>query len=164
MRLDPEARALLNELMQEAHSENMTRNGAPPSSVAATFVQKLREQEGSGVEWVGDVLHQLTTSGAQKAAADWRRTHLIAAKTTRGKAVDVPEYAGAILRDAAGKARHVQMPLDYMDVASLFDHMQRLERQRDTLSARVQVFRNLIETLQADPGMTTAEALERISA
>lgn len=163
MRLDPEATALLSDLMQEAHTENMTPHGAAPSAVAATFVAKLREIEGSGLDWIPDVLHRLTTTGALKAAADWRRTHMVPAKTKRGKSVDLPEYAGSTRVDDAGKTRHVQVPLATMSVEAMRAHKVALERQRNTLSARISAYDEILAVAEAE-GCTTAEALERISA
>lgn len=162
MRLDPEATSLLSDLMQEAHSENMTPNGAAPSSVAATFVSKLRHLEPFGHEWVNDVLDRLTTTGALKAAADWRRTHMVPAKTKRGKVVDLPEYAGSTRIDDAGKTKHVQVPLATMSVTAMRAHKVALERQRNTLSARISAYDAILAIAEAE-GCTTAEALERIA-
>lgn len=147
MKLTPEARGAVNEIMAEAHAD-----GRPTREIASKVVSALRDMEPAGLPWVDTYIDELAILGAQKMCADWRRRQARQERTKRGTSVPVPVYVGQ--NDAEGAA--VQMPFDGLDLDGLRRHRSRLASQRNTLSIEIQYLADLIEVMEGDESIATA--------
>src|SRR5690606_728324 len=110
-------------------------------------------------------IDELAAKGAAKVYADWRRRYRIDARTKKGTAVDVPEYAATRRHDDDGAVVYTQMRLMDMTLPQLEAKAEQIGRTRDTLSAEYRFYRDLIEIMQADESLRTAgDAMARLEA
>jgi len=161
MRLNPEQRALADQLMAETLHECADPGGRfTTASHAQAFTDRLRELEGSGVLWVSAFLESLTVDGAKRACSDWKRRERTDAKTKKGTGVSVQSFAGVQRADDEGRREWVQMPLDAMPRGDVAKHHDAVAARRDTLSREVRFLRDLLDIMEADESIKTAgEAL-----
>lgn len=157
MRLDPEARAVLDDALERAHAD--LGDGVRPRAIAASVVAHLRDSERFGLPWVESCVDDLAVVGAMKLCADWRRRHRTPAATAKGTAVAAPRFSTA--RDETGE--FVQVAFDGMDLAAVRRRRDQLEAQRNTLSVEVRLLADLAELMERDAIPTAGQALATLS-
>lgn len=137
---------VMNELIREAHALH-----TKPRAVAAHVVAELQSLEGSGEPWVSEVLAKAMVDGLMGKCSKWRGRFRTAAKTKRGKTVDVPAYAGVPVRDANGVIQHHQLRFEDLDVEQVAASVYRMAKQRNTLSADLSVREQVLDYMRSNP-------------
>lgn len=163
MRLNPEQRTFVADLIAEAHTRATRPDGSLSSrAVPVHFVDLLGENEGAAPRFVGDYLLTLAIKGAAKVCADWRRSQTTTAPTRKGRRIDVPAFASARRRKGDGSTEYVQVPLPGMTLAELRSLRASLEKGRNTTSARISTVARLIEVCEAEGFASADEALDHM--
>lgn len=154
----------INGFMVEAHELATRPDGSFSARAAAGFLLDLIEDaEGIDPAAVEAYRYTLARAGAQKACADWRRTHRVTTTTGKGVEVELPRYAGVRRVDDEGTFEHVQLSLPGMTLDELKAHREKLGRQRDTLSIEVSALDNLISVMESKGYDLVSEALEHLA-
>lgn len=160
--MDPTRQQIIDDIVHDAHHGN---DRIVSSEVAQIVVDELRNLEAGGHRWVEGVIDSLLLRGAAKMCADWRRRHQHAGHTRKGTEVEVPIYGAVRETDDEGNIVHVQLSLFTLTLEQAKARRDTLARQRDTLSAEVRWFSDLIEIMEADRSLlTVADALHRLEA
>lgn len=160
--MEPTRQQIVDDIIHDAHHGN---DRIVSRQVAAEVVDELRNLEAGGHRWVADLLDKLLISGASKLCADWRRRHSHASKTKRGAEVEIPIYGAVTEPDEAGDPTVVQLTLFTLTLDQARQRRDRLARNRDTLSAEVRWFTDVIEIMEADRTLATVgDALARLEA
>lgn len=159
--MDPTRRQIIDDIIHDAHHG---RDRIVSSEVAAEVVDEVRNLEAAGHRWVADLIDKWLIAGAAKACADWRRRYQHAGRTNRGTEVEVPVYGAVRETSADGEIVHVQLALFTMTVEQVKERHATLARQRDTLSAEVRWFADLIEVMEARGCQTAGDAIALMEA
>lgn len=158
----PENRQVVDDIIHDAHHG---KDRIVSREVAAEVVDEVRNLEASGQGWVELLIDSWLLAGAQKACADWRRRHMHSGRTKKGTPVEVPVYGAVRQTDDSGEVVHVQLTLFTLTLEQAKLRHEGLARQRDTLSAEVRWFRDVVELMEANPALrTVGDALRHIEA
>lgn len=150
MRLSEDERTLIDSLLVEAHRRATRSDGSFASNaVPVHFIDLLTENEGALPGFIGDYLTALALKGAAGVVSGWRRRLRVQARTTRGKSVEVPQYAGIRRRNRDGGTEYVQVPFEGLSVDELRAKRAGLEATRNTLSVQIQAYTQRIEATEA---------------
>lgn len=160
--MDPTRQQILDDIVHDAHNG---RDRVVSSQVAEEVVDELRNLEAGGHGWVAEVIDGLLIRGAAKMCADWRRRHQHIGHTKRGTEVAIPLYGAVQETSDDGEIVYVQLALFTMTLEQAKARRDSLARQRDTLSAEVRWFSDLVEIMEADRTLATVgAALARLEA
>lgn len=155
-------RQIIDDIIHDAHHG---KDRFVSAEVAAEVVDEVRNLEAGGHHWVGDLIDRWLIAGAQKACADWRRRYQHPGRTRKGTEVDVPVYGAVRETNEAGEVVHVQLSLFTMTLEQARERRDSLAQQRDTLSAEVRWFSDVIEMMEADKALrTVGDALRKLEA
>lgn len=146
-----EQQQVMAEIIREAHALH-----SKPRAIAAYVVSELMRLEGSGEEWVVEELARFTVDGAMKRCAGWRSRIRTLATTKRGKAVEVPQYAGVPVRDADGTIQHYQLRFEDLTLEQVEASVERMAKQRNTLSADLSIRMQVMEYMRANRACVNA--------
>jgi len=153
----PDERQALDAIIADAYDAH----GPVLRDVAVAVVSELHHLEGSGVQWVAQILDDWLVSGALTEVRQWmRRQPAITGRTKRGKPAEVPAFGGVRLRDEDGRVQHVQLRLLDMDLDQLREHMKPLKKQRDTTSRNLSFLASIADDMEAHGHGVVAEAVE----
>src|SRR5690606_4470213 len=147
-----EERRVVDDIIHDAHHG---KDRIVAREVAADVVDEVRNLEASGATWVESLIDSWLLAGAMKACADWRRGHLHKGRTKKGAEVDMPIYGAVRDTDDAGETVYVQLHLFTLTLEQARIRRQALASQRDTLSAEVRWFTDVIELMEANPELRT---------
>lgn len=166
MKLEPARRQIIDELMREAEQSCADQSGGVENREAAeAFLVLLDELEGSGRSWVADYAHDLKVTGTIKEFADRRRAQAeFQVKTAKGTEVSAPAFGAVRSTDDDGGVRYLQRPLAGMSLSELRALKERKARVRNTLSAEIQFYDALIETMEERNLATAGDALALLAA
>ena len=160
--MEPTRRQLIDDIIHDAH---FGRDKVVASEVAAQVLDELRNLEAGGHRWVAEMVDSLLLRGVGRLCADWRRRYSHKTTTRKGTAVEIPEWGAVIEATDDGEPVHVQLSLFTMTLDQAKARRASLARQRDTLSAEVRWFSDVIEMMEADPALVTVgDALARLEA
>lgn len=160
--MDETRRQIIDDIIHDAHHG---RDRIVSAEVAAVVVDEVRNLEAGGHRWVEGLIDRWLIIGAQKACADWRRRHQHKGRTRKGAEVEVPVYGAVRETGDDGQVVHVQLALFTMTLEQARERRDTLAGQRDTLSAEVRWFSDLIEVMEADASLkTVGDALARLEA
>ena len=160
--MEPTRQQIVDDIIHDAHHG---KDRIISAEVAAEVVDELRNIEAEGHGWVAGLIDRWLIVGAQKACADWRRRHQHAGRTRKGTEVEIPIY-GAV-REVAddGEPVSVQLTLFTLTLDQAKQRRDALAKSRDTLSAEVRWFSDVIEIMEADRSLrTVGDALARLEA
>jgi len=165
VKLSPENRAVLDDLIREAQATVIDNKGVLVSrDVNAVLVDKVTDLAGGGVEWAQGLLDSWTLAGAAKALASHRRKQRTLMPTAKGTNVVMPAWAGVTQPVGNGRIEYVQLPLDGMDEDQIKQHVEKLKKSRNTYSREItlldDVLRIMAEKSYATAGLALAD-LER---
>lgn len=159
MSLLPDQRQLLDEIIAEAYEAH----GPRIRDVALSVIDDLRRLEGSGVEWVAQVLDDWLVSGVSAEVKQWmRRQPAIVGVTKRGVPTEVPAFGGVRIEDEDGHVQHVQLRLLGMTADELENHIAPKRKQRDTLSRSLSFYESVLADMRQHGHSVVAEAVECI--
>lgn len=159
MSLLPDERQVLDSIISAAYDSH----GPVLRDVAVHVVAELHDLEGSGVQWVAQILDDWLVSGALTEVRQWmRRQPAITGRTKGGKPAEVPAFGGVRLRDGSGRVQHVQLRLLDMDLDQLREHMKPLQKQRDTTSRNLSFLAAIADDMEAHAHALVADAVECI--
>lgn len=160
MKLHLEARVAVVALIEQAHAECATEEGFPPAAVAGRFVDLVADLQRFGQPWVDDYIRDLAIVGAKRVCADWRRSHQLDTRTPKGTRTSLPAYAGITKAKTPDETtvRHLQLPLRDLSLPALRQHVDKLAKQRNTVSTQLQVLQALVKHMEANPECLTAGA------
>lgn len=150
--MEPTRQQIVDDIIHDAHHG---KDRIVSSEVAQEVVDELRNLEAGGHRWVADLIDALLLRGAAKMCSDWRRRHNHKGRTKRGTEVEVPVYGAVRETDDDGQIIHVQLSLFTMTLEQAKARRDTLARQRDTLSAEVRWFSDLIEIMEANRNLAT---------
>lgn len=157
-----EERRIVDDIIHDAHHG---KDRIVAREVAAEVVDEVRNLEASGLRWVETLIDSWLLAGAQKACADWRRRHMHPGRTKKGAEVDVPVYGAVRETTDEGEVVHVQLTLFTLTLEQAKARHNTLARQRDTLSAEVRWFADVIELMESNPALrTVGDALKHLEA
>ncbi len=160
--MEPARQQIIDDIIHDAHHG---RDKIVSVEVAAQVVDEVRHLEAGGHRWVAALIDRWVLVGAQKACADWRRRYQHKGKTRRGAAVEVPMYGAVRETGDDGEIVHVQLALFTMTLDQARERRDTLAGQRDTLSAEVRWFSDVIEMMEADASLATVgDAIARLDA
>lgn len=155
-------RQIVDDLIHDAHHG---KDRIVASEIAAEVVADLRNLEAEGHRWVSELIDRLLLAGAAKMCADWRRRYSHSGRTKKGTEVEIPKWGAVIEADDAGAPVHVQLALFTMTLDQARAKRDALVKGRDTLSAEIRWYSDVIEIMEADPALrTVGDALARLEA
>lgn len=155
-------RRIVDDIIHDAHHG---KDRVIAREVAAEVVDEVRALEAAGHRWVETLIDSWLLAGAQKACSDWRRSHQHQGRTKLGSEVAVPVYGAVRETNDEGETVYVQLTLFKMTLDQAKARHATLRAQRDTLSAEVRWFSDVIEIMEADASLkTVGDALARLDA
>lgn len=159
--MEPTRRQIIDDIIHDAHNRERVVAG----EVATEVLDELRNLEAGGQRWVADFIDNLLLRGVSRLCADWRRRYSHKGKTRKGSEVEIPEWGAVREAEDDGTTVHVQLSLFTMTLDQAKARRAALARQRDTLSAEVRWFSDVIEMMEADPSLrTVGDTLARLEA
>lgn len=159
--MDEARRQIIDDIIRDAHEGDRV----VASEAAAVVLDELRSLEAGGHRWVAQFMDGLLLRGVARLCADWRRRSSHKGRTRRGAEVEIPEWGAVREATEDGEIVHVQLSLFSMTLDQAKARRDSLSRQRDTLSAEVRWFSDVIEIMEADASLgTVGDALVRLDA
>lgn len=160
--MEPARQQIVDDIIHDAHHGT---DRIIASEVAAQALDELRNLEAGGHTWVADLLDGLLLRGVARMCADWRRRYQHTGKTKKGTEVEVPMYGAVRETNDDGEVVFVQLALFTLTLDQAKARRATLSRQRDTLSAEVRWFSDVIEIMEADLSLATVgDAIARLDA
>ena len=156
MSMLPDERQTLDTIIATAYDNH----GPVLRDVAVHVVAELHDLEGSGVQWVAQILDDWLVSGALTEVRQWmRRQPTIVGATKHGKPTEVPAFGGVRVTDDEGHVQHVQLRLLSMTREELLSHMKPKQKQRDTMSRNLSFYQSIADDMERCGHETVADAL-----
>lgn len=159
MSLLPDERQVLDSIISDAYDEH----GPRLRDVAVHVVAELHDLEGSGVQWVAQILDDWLVSGALGEVRQWmRRQPGVLGQTKGGKPAEVPAFGGVRVQSDDGHYEHVQLRLLEMTADELERHIDPKRKQRNTLSRSLSFYETVLADMREHGHPVVADAVECI--
>lgn len=156
MSMLPDERQTLDAIIAAAYDDH----GPVLRDVAVHVVAELHDLEGSGVQWVAQILDDWLVSGALNEVRQWmRRQPAVTGQTKHGKPTEVPAFGGVRVKDDEGHVQHVQLRLLSMTRDELLTHIEPKRKQRDTMSRNLSFYQSIADDMERCGHPTVADAL-----
>lgn len=161
MSLLPDERQTLDSIISDAYDDH----GPVLRDVAVHVVAELHDLEGSGVQWVAQILDDWLVSGALTEVRQWmRRQPSVVGQTKRGKPAEVPAFGGVRVRAEDGTVQYLQLRLLDMTLDELRLHMKPQQKQRDTMSRSLSFLATIADDMEECGHPTVADAIACLDA
>lgn len=159
MSMLPDERQVLDSIISDAYDAH----GPRLRDVAVHVVAELHDLEGSGVQWVAQILDDWLVSGALGEVRQWmRRQPTILGQTKSGLPTEVPAFGGVRIQTEDGHYEHVQLRLLEMTADELETHIHPKRKQRNTLSRTLSFYETVLADMREHGHAVVADAVECI--